>query len=229
MTFPFETVTAIGDHGSITFRKSDGVVVARDFDSGYEDDPDAGYPLILRANPNTLTNDPMDILHVGSYFQMPKTEVCYEPPIDMEEDLAPPLPKTEPKSMKPFDLEQAKAGAPVITRNGRKARIICFDVKNDTYPMLALVTNSSGVEFPKTYTREGKYYATVNAGAVDAKSPYDLFMGPVKREGWVNLYQNAIAQSGVAVYTVYLTEEQAKLNISKTGIFIATAKITWEE
>ena len=97
MVFPFETVTAIGDHGSITFRKSDGMIVARDFDSGYEDDPNAGYPLILRANPDTLTNSDMDILHVGYYFQIPKTEVCYEPPIDMEEDLAPPLPKTEPR------------------------------------------------------------------------------------------------------------------------------------
>lgn len=31
------------------------------------------------------------------------------------------------KNLKPFDLEAAKAGKPVCTRDGRKARILCFD------------------------------------------------------------------------------------------------------
>lgn len=34
--------------------------------------------------------------------------------------------------MKEFDLEKAKAGHPVCTRNGNKARIICFDRKTTT-------------------------------------------------------------------------------------------------
>ena len=34
------------------------------------------------------------------------------------------------KKLKPFDLEAAKAGAKVITRDGRPVRIICFDRKN---------------------------------------------------------------------------------------------------
>ena len=29
--------------------------------------------------------------------------------------------------MKPFNLEEAKAGKSICTRNGKKARIICFD------------------------------------------------------------------------------------------------------
>lgn len=32
---------------------------------------------------------------------------------------------------KPFDLEAAKAGAPVMTRAGRPARILAFDLKAD--------------------------------------------------------------------------------------------------
>lgn len=32
-------------------------------------------------------------------------------------------------NLKPFDLEAAKAGKPVCTRDGRKARIICFNAK----------------------------------------------------------------------------------------------------
>ena len=32
-------------------------------------------------------------------------------------------------NLKPFNLEAAKQGKPVCTRDGRKARIICFDAK----------------------------------------------------------------------------------------------------
>ena len=32
-------------------------------------------------------------------------------------------------NLKPFDLEAARAGSPVCTRDGRKARIVCFDKK----------------------------------------------------------------------------------------------------
>ena len=223
MVFPFETVTAIGDHGSITFRKSDGMIVARDFDSGYEDDPNAGYPLILRANPDTLTNSDMDILHVGYYFQIPKTEVGYEPPIDMEEDLAPPLPKTEPKSMKPFDLEQAKAGAPVITRDGRKARILSFDLCNRYYPMVAAFTDSDGDEGVDSLTNEGKCFA-------DKDSPNDLFMGPVKREGWVNIYRSAPggAQDCYPQPLIFNTREEA-IAAAYPSSLRATTRIEWEE
>lgn len=44
------------------------------------------------------------------------------------------------QKMKPFDLEAAKAGKPVCTRDGIKARIICFDVINKSnYPIIALL------------------------------------------------------------------------------------------
>ena len=34
------------------------------------------------------------------------------------------------KNLKPFDLQAAKSGKPVCTRDGRKVRIICFDSKS---------------------------------------------------------------------------------------------------
>ena len=46
-------------------------------------------------------------------------------------------------NLKPFDLEAAKAGKPVYTRDGRKARIICFD-RIDAKPILALVPSTDG-------------------------------------------------------------------------------------
>ena len=224
MTFPFETVTATGDHGSITFRKSDGMVVARDFDSGYEDDPDAGYPFILRANPNTLTNDPMDVLHVGYYFQMPSGAVCYELPVE-DDDLAPPLLKTEPKFMKPFDLAKAKAGAPVITRDGRKARILSFDICNRYYPLAAAFTNSDGDEGVVSLTNEGKCFAFT-----DKDSPSDLFMAPVKREGWVNIYRSAHggAQDCYPQPLIFNTREEA-IAAAYPSSLRATTRIEWEE
>lgn len=49
------------------------------------------------------------------------------------------------QKMKPFDLEAAKAGKPVCTRDGRKARIICFD-RNWEYPIVALIECENGEE-----------------------------------------------------------------------------------
>lgn len=45
----------------------------------------------------------------------------------------------ETKKLKPFDLEKAKQGAKVVTRDGRPVRIICWDKLDDdnTYPIVA--------------------------------------------------------------------------------------------
>ena len=46
-------------------------------------------------------------------------------------------------NLKPFNLKAAKEGKPVCTRDGRKARIICFDRKfyhdGYNYPIVAMV------------------------------------------------------------------------------------------
>lgn len=52
-------------------------------------------------------------------------------------------------NLKPFDLEAAKAGKPVCTRDGRKARIVCYDRKSENYPILALVENNSNEQVVK--------------------------------------------------------------------------------
>ena len=45
--------------------------------------------------------------------------------------------ESDKPTLKPFDLQQAKDGKPVCTRDGRKARIICFDRVGD-FPIVAL-------------------------------------------------------------------------------------------
>lgn len=56
---------------------------------------------------------------------------------------------------KPFDLNAAKDGKPVCTKDGRPARIICFDTKGDIYPIIALVEDN-GLEVTIHYNEEGK-------------------------------------------------------------------------
>ena len=53
-----------------------------------------------------------------------------------------------------FDIEAAKKGAKVVTRDGRKARILCFDLQNKK-PIVAIITGKDGTEFPVTYFTDG--------------------------------------------------------------------------
>ena len=127
--------------------------------------------------------------------------------------------------MKPFDLAKAKAGAPVITRDGRKARILSFDLCNRDYPMAAAFTDSDGNEWVNTLTNEGKCFAFA-----DKDSPSDLFMAPVKREGWVNIYRSAPggAQDCYPQPLIFNTREEA-IAAAYPSSLRATTRIEWEE
>lgn len=58
--------------------------------------------------------------------------------------------------MKNFDLEAAKAGAPVCTINSEPARIICTDRGHNVYTVIALV-DVGGYEDMRSYTASGVY------------------------------------------------------------------------
>ena len=86
------------------------------------------------------------------------------------------------QNLKPFDLEKARLGKPVCTRDGRKARIICFDAKGNK-PIIALVEMGTA-ETPNNYPIDGK--------AVSIKeTSCDLMMLPEKKEGWININKDA--------------------------------------
>lgn len=84
--------------------------------------------------------------------------------------------------MKNFDLEKALAGYPVCTRDGHKARIICFDARGGAYPVVALVDFGDDGEGPVSYTTNGQ----VRLGL---ETEFDLFMAHVKHDGLVNIYK----------------------------------------
>lgn len=120
------------------------------------------------------------------------------------------------QKMKPFDLEAAKAGKPVCTRDGRKARIICFDTINKgNYPIIALLEDK-GSEAIFYYNKDGK----CNVG-----TELDLMMLPEKKEGWVNLCKN---NSGDTLAVgVFPNREEAVSNCPP--FYLCTIKIEWEE
>ena len=119
-------------------------------------------------------------------------------------------------NLKPFDFEAAKAGKPVCTRDGRKARIICFDTINKgNYPIIALLEDK-GCEAIFYYNKDGK----CNVG-----TERDLMMLPEKKEGWINIYKDFED----TVCCAYLTKEDALKNRSIEYGYITTIKIEWEE
>lgn len=70
-------------------------------------------------------------------------------------------------SMKNFDLEAARRGATVCTRDGCSVRIVCTDCRGED-PIVALVDYETG-EDVSTYNSRGRYYES-------ADSDLDLFM-----------------------------------------------------
>lgn len=124
--------------------------------------------------------------------------------------------------MKPFDLEKAKAGAPICTREGFRARIVCFDADNDTFPIIALLKRDDGKEYPFSFTKEGR------SSLGKAVSQNDLVMRGIKKEGWVNIYR---ALGERCIGPVYNSKEAAlhmKVN-EKDATYITTVRVEWEE
>ena len=129
-------------------------------------------------------------------------------------------------NLKPFDIQKAREGKPVCTRDGAKARIICFDAKSDA-PIIALITTDDGTEITFDYLSDGTFFNSENPDN-------DLMMLPEKKEGWVNIYKsdNGTYYTGAIFYE----KNDALVNTAEieitTGIprdCIDTINISWEE
>lgn len=78
--------------------------------------------------------------------------------------------------MKPFDLEKAIAGEPIVTRDGREAKFIAHVPDLMTHPIIVVI--------------KGKLIQMLECGkwCSDEETITDLFMAPKKRTVWVNFY-----------------------------------------
>lgn len=125
------------------------------------------------------------------------------------------------KRMKEFDIEKAKAGAPVCTRDGRPVRIICWDYQeygqqeaDEKFPIIALVKEDKG-ERAYAYREDGKCYI---------HKEDELMMAPVKREGWVIIDGNSCLSD------IHTSEYEAIKFAEREMIDYTTiAHIEWEE
>lgn len=124
---------------------------------------------------------------------------------------------------KPFDLEQAKAGKPVCTRDGREVRIICFDAELENYPIVALVEEEfSTQERLFTYTNEGKVCRN------NSMHTLDLVMPLKKKTGWINIYHINNEDTVSGIKCIYKTKEDARRNAILSGA-VDTIEIEWHE
>jgi hypothetical protein len=105
--------------------------------------------------------------------------------------------------MKPFDLQKALAGEPVVTREGKKvSEFYQFKTIDSQFDLFGII---NGVLHG--FDKYGRYMAI-------EQSEYDLFMEEPER--WVNVYWSG----------VYQTEADAKANMSiGSKIYQTTIKI----
>ena len=99
--------------------------------------------------------------------------------------------------MKPFDLKlyTSNPNLEIITREGNPAKIIYTNRKGyNVKPVVALITIPNGTEVIKTYWENG----IETQGYTD--NPNDLFFKPVKRIGWINIYNMAFKCLHICIY-----------------------------
>ena len=160
-------------------------------------------------------NTPVEGLYIGIEIKQNKE--------DMEEKNKAKHSNTEKigKHLKPFNLEEAKAGKPVCTRDGRKARIICFDAKCADTPIVALVSRNDGEILLRHY-KDGKL-------TVDKDSDADLMMLSKKKEGWVNVYRDEESKRVYCGEFIFSEREKAEKHYECNDTKVATVPVNWEE
>lgn len=161
--------------------------------------------VVININDRDYLLDKLEAILHDTHCQQYKDEICEAFSKYM-------VSKTTP-DLKPFDLDAAKSGKPVCTRDGRKARIICFDAKGD-FPIAALV-ETNNIEEVYLYTNNGLSHLESN----DLESSSDLMMLSEKRSGWAKI------RKGINLYD---TKKEADRKMIGNDEYV-TAKVEWEE
>ena len=128
--------------------------------------------------------------------------------------------------MKEFNLNEylKNPSQKVIIRSGSDVRIICTDKKGE-FPIVALVEDDEQGEFTICYRKTGRFL-------IERESPNDLVFVSIKREGWVNVFDNFPKENhDYYCDKIYKTKEDAEKDAKKYNIdnYVTTIKIEWEE
>ena len=119
--------------------------------------------------------------------------------------------------MKPFDIELARKGHPICTRDGRKA-IFLTTLSNKNFPVVAIV--SCGQE-------ENVYQYDINGVCDEHDNNLDLMMLPEKKEKWMSIYKGP--EDLLLGGRLYDTKKEAKDAVKCDKNYITTVKVCWEE
>lgn len=122
--------------------------------------------------------------------------------------------------MKEFNLQEylANPSQKVMTRDGRKARIVCTDMKNKQ-PILALITEGNR-EHIRFYSQNGVWCNDF------PNHKLDLVFAPIKKKGWINIFR---CKTELYIGDVFETKEEAEKMGKLSKNYITTIKIEWEE
>lgn len=82
--------------------------------------------------------------------------------------------------MKDFDLAAAKRGATVCTREGKPVRILCFDLKDPDWPIIAAYRADYGLENVDFYANDGRR-AKLSESDIDLMMADDDYLEKLER------------------------------------------------
>jgi len=133
--------------------------------------------------------------------------------------------------MEQFSLEEylKNPDREVLTRKGQRARIICTDRKTGTY---------DGRDVVVLVHRDGPFCKEPHEEVVFVQGDTgrclgnqvddqdDLFFGPKKNTGWINVYREG---SGYGSSKVVYGSKKEAVNNAHYDTLIATVQIEWEE
>ena len=122
--------------------------------------------------------------------------------------------------MKEFNLQEylANPSQKIMTRDGRKARIVCTDMKNKQ-PILALITEGNREDI-RFYSQNGVWCNDF------PNHKLDLVFAPIKKKGWINIFR---CKTELYIGDVFETKEEAEKMGKLSKNYIITIKIEWEE
>lgn len=161
----------------------------------------------------------------------PKEEPSEKEPSEEPKSKEPKQPDQYTKITKdiPFDIELAKKGYQVVTRNGRPVRILSYYFENQKYPIVAAIKkideDTQVCEEIQIYTSEGHY------DGPNPPSPLDLMIRCYMYSGWTNVYNidSDIRLSdhlGWGADLIYPSEKEAR-EMKRSEGYMATVPIEW--
>ena len=124
----------------------------------------------------------------------------------------------------PFDVERAKRisngeeEGKIITRDGKEVRIICFDVKNDKYPIIGLVKEGDK-EAPETFKKNGIYTPD------EKECEYDLFLSVPE---WTTFKDGDIVGFGDSLVGIFKSIDTARNTFSSYATLFEEELIFYE-